>query len=60
MAFVEPVVLESRNVRLLPLNLEHEAGIRAAANNLQLRPKRNCFTDWLNHDNKQDIQFVYP
>ena len=36
MAFVEPVILESRNVRLLPLRLEHEAGIRAAASDGQL------------------------
>jgi len=36
MAFVEPVVLESRNVRLLPLSLEHEAGLRAAAQDGQL------------------------
>ena len=36
MAFVEPVVLESRNVRLLPLALEHEQGIRAAASDGQL------------------------
>ena len=31
MAFVEPVVLEARGVRLVPLALEHEAGLRAAA-----------------------------
>ena len=36
MAFVEPVVLESRNVRLLPLSLTHEDGIRAAASDGQL------------------------
>jgi RimJ/RimL family protein N-acetyltransferase len=36
MAFVEPVVLESRNVRLLPLSLTHENGIRAAARDGQL------------------------
>ena len=36
MAFVEPVTLESRNVRLLPLGIEHEAGIRAAASDGQL------------------------
>lgn len=36
MAFVEPVVLESRNVRLLPLSIEHEEGIRAAASDGQL------------------------
>ncbi len=36
MAFVEPVVLESRNVRLLPLSLAHEEGIRAAASDGQL------------------------
>jgi len=36
MAFVEPVILESRNVRLLPLSLEHEAGLRAAACDGQL------------------------
>ena len=34
--FVEPVVLESRNVRLLPLSLEHEDGLRAAASDGQL------------------------
>jgi N-acetyltransferase len=31
MAFVEPVILEARNLRLLPLSLEHEQGIQAAA-----------------------------
>ena len=31
MAFVEPVTLEMRGVRLLPLALEHEPGLRAAA-----------------------------
>ena len=31
MAFVEPVTLQDRNVRLEPLNLTHEAGLRAAA-----------------------------
>jgi len=36
MAFVEPVVLESGHVRLLPLSLEHEAGLRAAAQDGQL------------------------
>ena len=36
MAFVEPVTLESRNVRLLPLHIEHVAGIRAAASDGQL------------------------
>lgn len=36
MAFVEPVVLESRNVRLIPLSLAHVAGIRAAASDGQL------------------------
>ena len=36
MAFIEPVVLESRNVRLLPLSLAHEKGIRAAASDGQL------------------------
>ena len=36
MTFVEPVTLESRNVRLLPLGIEHEAGIRAAASDGQL------------------------
>ncbi|TAG33983.1 MAG: N-acetyltransferase [Polaromonas sp.] len=36
MAFVEPVTLESRNVRLLPLGLAHEEGIRAAASDGQL------------------------
>lgn len=36
MAFVEPVVLESGHVRLLPLGLEHEDGLRAAARDGQL------------------------
>ena len=36
MAFVESVVLESRNLRLLPLSLEHEEGLRAAASDGQL------------------------
>jgi RimJ/RimL family protein N-acetyltransferase len=31
MAFVEPVNLSSRGVELVPLGLEHEAGLRAAA-----------------------------
>ncbi len=31
MAFVEPVTLSARGVTLLPLALEHEAGLRAAA-----------------------------
>jgi RimJ/RimL family protein N-acetyltransferase len=31
MAFVEPVHLEARGVHLVPLGLEHEAGLRAAA-----------------------------
>lgn len=31
MFFVEPVILEERGVRLLPLALEHEQGLRAAA-----------------------------
>ncbi len=31
MAFVEPVKLEARGVRLVPLGLEHEAGLAAAA-----------------------------
>jgi RimJ/RimL family protein N-acetyltransferase len=31
MAFVEPVTLSDRGVELLPLSLEHEAGLRAAA-----------------------------
>ncbi|MGB4117016.1 MAG: GNAT family protein [Polaromonas sp.] len=36
MAFVEPVILESRNVRLLPLSLAHEDGIRVAASDGEL------------------------
>ncbi len=36
MAFVEPVVLEARNVRLTPLSLEHVLGIQAAASDGQL------------------------
>ena len=31
MAFVEPITLQGRGVRLEPLALEHEAGLRAAA-----------------------------
>lgn len=31
MAFVEPVTLSARGVSLVPLSLEHEAGLRAAA-----------------------------
>jgi RimJ/RimL family protein N-acetyltransferase len=31
MAFVEPVTLAARGVKLVPLGLEHEAGLRAAA-----------------------------
>lgn len=31
MAFVEPIHLEARGVQLIPLDLEHEAGLRAAA-----------------------------
>ncbi|MFC5520388.1 GNAT family N-acetyltransferase [Polaromonas jejuensis] len=31
MAFVEPVTLQARGVRLVPLGLEHEAGLKAAA-----------------------------
>ena len=31
MAFVDPVTLEARGVRLVPLALEHEAGLQAAA-----------------------------
>ena len=40
MAFIEPVILESRNVRLQPLRMEHEAGIRAVASDGQLRELR--------------------
>ena len=36
MAFVEPVTLQARNVRLQPLSLAHEEGIRAAASDGQL------------------------
>ena len=31
MAFVEPVTLTDRGIKLVPLGLEHEAGLRAAA-----------------------------
>ncbi len=31
MAFVEPVTLSERGIRLVPLGMEHEAGLRAAA-----------------------------
>ncbi len=36
MAFVEPVTLQARNVRLLPLGLAHEEGLSAAASDGQL------------------------
>ena len=36
MAFVDPTTLESRNVRLVPLSLAHEAGLRAAASDGEL------------------------
>ncbi len=36
MAFVEPVTLQARDVRLVPLGLEHEAGLRAAASDGEL------------------------
>ena len=36
MAFVGPVTLQARNVRLLPLGLAHEEGLRAAASDGQL------------------------
>ena len=36
MAFVEPVTLSSRGVELVPLSLEHEAGLRAAATDGEL------------------------
>lgn len=36
MAFVEPVSLEARGVRLVPLGLDHEAGLRAAASDGEL------------------------
>ncbi|UUZ64811.1 GNAT family N-acetyltransferase [Polaromonas sp. P1-6] len=36
MAFVEPVTLEARGVRLVPLGFEHEAGLQAAASDGEL------------------------
>jgi N-acetyltransferase len=36
MAFVEPVTLEARGVRLQPLTLAHEAGLKAAASDGEL------------------------
>ena len=36
MAFVEAVTLQARNVRLLPLSLEHEEGLKSAASDGQL------------------------
>ncbi len=36
MAFVEPVSLEARGIRLLPLALAHEAGLQAAASDGEL------------------------
>jgi N-acetyltransferase len=36
MAFVDPITLESRGVKLQPLGLEHEEGLRAAAKDGEL------------------------
>ena len=36
MAFIDPIQLESNNIRLVPLALEHEDGIRAAASDGEL------------------------
>ena len=36
MAFVQPVILRDRGIRLEPLALGHEAGLRAAAADGQL------------------------
>ena len=36
MAFVEPVTLSAHGVTLLPLSLEHESGLKAAAANGKL------------------------
>ena len=36
MAFVEAVTLQARNVRLLPLSLDHEEGLKSAASDGQL------------------------
>jgi RimJ/RimL family protein N-acetyltransferase len=36
MAFVEPVTLEARGVQLLPLGMEHESALRAAASDGEL------------------------
>ena len=36
MTFVKPVTLQARNIRLLPLGVEHEAGIQEAASDGQL------------------------
>ncbi|MBC7611083.1 MAG: GNAT family N-acetyltransferase [Polaromonas sp.] len=36
MAFVEPVTLEARGIRLLPLAVEHESGLQAAASDGEL------------------------
>lgn len=36
MAFVEPVVLRDRGIELVPLDLEHEDGLRAAASDGEL------------------------
>ncbi len=36
MAFVSPITLEARGVRLVPLGLEHEDGLRAAAKDGEL------------------------
>ncbi len=36
MAFVEPVVLRDRGIELVPLGLEHEEGLRAAASDGEL------------------------
>ena len=36
MAFVNPVALEARGIKLVPLGLEHEGGLRAAAKDGEL------------------------
>ena len=44
MAFVQPIILSSNGVRLEPLALEHEDGLRAAAGGGAARERAGYFT----------------
>ena len=48
MAFVEPVTLADRGITLVPLSLDHEAGLRAAASDGEVtnaRPAERAAVD---------------